>query len=48
MEITAEVSKISKTVRRDLIFIFNLLSEYVIHFLPNAVCKALENVISFT
>ena len=32
MQLTADVSKISKTVQADLIFILNVLSEYSIHF----------------
>ena len=34
---TAEVSKISKTIQRDLTLTFNVLLEYVIHFVSNAV-----------
>ena len=32
MQITAEMSQISKTVQRDLSFILNILSESGIHF----------------
>ena len=32
MQITADVSEISKTVQRDLTFILNFLSEFSIHF----------------
>ena len=48
MQITADVGKITKTVQRDLTFIFDVLSEYVIHFVSDAVSLAVENVISFT
>ena len=37
-----------KTVQRDLIFIFDVLSEYAIHFVSNVVSQAVENVVSFT
>ena len=37
IQITAEGSKISNTVQSDLTFIFNVFSEYVIHFVSNAV-----------
>ena len=48
MQITADVGKITKTVRRDLIIIFDALSEYVIYFVLNAVSLAEENVVNFT
>ena len=41
-------SIISKTVQSDLTFIFDVLSEYVIHFLSNAVSLAVKNYVSFT
>ena len=37
MQVTDELSKISKTIQRNLTFIFKALSEYVIYFVPNAV-----------
>ena len=48
MQITSDVGKIVKTVRRYLTFIFHVLLEYVIHFVWNAVSLAVENVVSFT
>ena len=36
-QITADVGKITKTVQRDLTFIFDVISEYVIYFVSNAV-----------
>ena len=48
MEITADVIKISKTVQRDLMFIFDVLSEYGINFVSNSIFLATENVVSFT
>ena len=36
MQITADVDKVTKTVQRDLTFIFDVLSEYAIDFVPNA------------
>ena len=32
MQLTGDVSKISKTARRDITFILNVLSEFSIHF----------------
>ena len=37
MQITTDVGKIAKTVQRDLTFIFDVLSEYAIGFVSNAV-----------
>ena len=48
MQITADIGKIKKTVQCDLTFIFDVLSEYVIHFVSNAVCLAVQNVVNFT
>ena len=48
MRITADISKISKTVQRDLTIIFNDLSESVVIFVPNLILLALENVVNFT
>ena len=47
MQITAEISKISKTVQRDPTFIFDELSEDGIGFVSNSVLSAVKNVISF-
>ena len=48
MQITVETSKISKTVQRDLTFIFYAPLEYVINFESNLVFLAVENVVSLT
>ena len=48
MQITADMTKISKTVLRDLTFIFYVLLEYVINFKKKLVFLAVENVVSFT
>ena len=48
MPITADVSKISKTVQRDLKFIFDDLSESDVIFVSNLIFLAVENVVSFT
>ena len=42
------MSKISKSVLRDLTITFDVLSEYAINFLSNLVSLAAENVVSFT
>ena len=50
-QITAEVGKITKTVQRDLTFIFDVLSEFVISFVSFAVSlavMAVKNVVIFT
>ena len=47
IQITADVGKISRTVQRDLMFIFHKLSEYDINFVPNLIFSAVKNV-SFT
>ena len=48
MQKTADISKISKSVLRDLTITFDVLSEYAINFLSNLVSLAAENVVSFT
>ena len=48
MQITADISKILKTVQRGLTFTFNVLSESRIVFVSFLVFLALENVKSFT
>ena len=48
MEITSDISKISKTVQRDGMFIFDVLSKYGINFVSNSIFLATENVVSFT
>ena len=48
MQITADVSEISKTVQRDLTFILNVLSESSIHFAYFLIVFAKKNVVSFT
>ena len=48
MQITADVSKISKTFQRDLTFIFDVLSESLFGFVSYLVFQAVENVVSFT
>ena len=40
--------KISKTVERDLRFIFDELSEFVVIFVSNLIFSAAKNVVSFT
>ena len=48
MQITADVSKISKTFQRDLTFIFNVLSKSLFGFVSYSVFQAVEKVVSFT
>ena len=48
MQITADISKIWKTVQRDLIFIFDVLLGSAIGFVSLLVSEAVENVASFT
>ena len=48
MQKTADISKISKSVLRDLTITFDVLSEYAINFLSNLVSLAAGNVVSFT
>ena len=45
MQITAVVSKISKSFQRDLTFIFDVLSESLFAFVSYSVLWAVENVI---
>ena len=47
MQITADIGKISKTVQRDLMFIYDELSEFVVIFVSNVIFLAVKNV-SFT
>ena len=47
MQITADISKILRTVQRDLTFTFNVLSESHIDFVSFLVFLAPENVVSF-
>ena len=48
MQITADMNKILDNIQRDLIFIFDVLSESRIDFVSFLVSLALENVVSFT
>ena len=48
MQITADVSKISKTFQRDLTFIFDVLSESLFGFVSYMVFWTVENVVRFT
>ena len=48
MRITADVGTISKTVQRDLKFIFDGLSESDVIFVSNLIFLAVKNVVSFT
>ena len=48
MQITADVGKISKTVQRDFMFIFDEHSEFVVIFVLNLIFSAVKNVFSFT
>ena len=48
MQITADISKILKSVQSDLTFIYDVLSELRIGFVSFLVILALENVVSFT
>ena len=47
MQITADTSKILKKVQRDLIFIFDVLSELRIGFVLFFIFLVLKNVVSF-
>ena len=47
MEISADVSKISKTVQRDLICIWKVSSESTIHFAYVLTVLAEKNVVNF-
>ena len=46
MQITADISQISKTVPPDLSFIFIVLLDYDINFVPNLMFLATGNVSS--
>ena len=48
MQITTDIAKISKTVQRDLSFIFDDLSESDVIFVSNVIFLAVKNVVSFT
>ena len=48
MQITADISKIWKTVQPDLIFIFDVLLGLAIGIFSFLVPQAVENVVSFT
>ena len=48
MQLTADIGKILKNVKGDLIFIFDVLSESPIRFVSFLVFLAVENVVSFT
>ena len=48
MQVTAEISKIWKTVQGDLIFIFDVRLGLTIGFVSFLVPWAVENVVSFT
>ena len=48
MQITADESKILKTVPHELTFISNVLSESRIHFDQFSIVLAKKNVVSFT
>ena len=45
MQIIADVSKISKTVQRNLNFILNVLWEYRIHFTQLSIVLAEKNIL---
>ena len=47
MQITADVGKISKTVPRDLMFIYGEILEFVVIFVSNLIFSVVKNV-SFT
>ena len=48
MQITADVGKISKTVLRNFMFIFDELSEFVVIFVSNLIFLAVKIVFSFS
>ena len=48
MQITADISKIWKTLQRDLIFIFDVLLRSTISFVSFLVPWCVENVVSLT
>ena len=47
MQITADISKIWKTLQCDLIFIFDVLLRSAISFVSFFVSKAVKNLVSF-
>ena len=48
MQIIADISKISRTVQRNLIFILNVLWESSIHFTELSIVLAKKNIDIFT
>ena len=48
MQITADVSKILKTVQRNLTSILNILLEFSIHFTLISIVIAKTNIVIFT
>ena len=48
MQITSDISKIWKTLQRDLIFIFDVLLRSAFSFVSFLAPYAVENVVSFT
>ena len=48
MQITADISKILKSVQSDLTFIYDVLTESRIGFVYFLVILALDNIVSFT
>ena len=48
MQITADIGKVLKNVQGDNTFIFDVLSEWPIRFVPFLVFLAVENVVRFT
>ena len=48
MQLTADISKILKSVKSDLTFIYDVLSELRTGFVSFSVILALKNVVSFT
>ena len=48
MQITTDISNISKTFQRDLTFIFDVISESLFGFVSYLVFQTVENVVSFT
>ena len=48
MQITSDVSEMSKTVQHDLTFILNVLSEFSICFSEFLLVLAKKNVVTFT
>ena len=48
MQITADLGKRPITVQRDLMFVFDELSEFFVIFVSNLIFSAVKNVFSFT